>query len=68
MRPGIWEILLVVVLILILFGHNKIPGLMKNLANGITVFKKEIKNTEEPSVQVKKKVKKKVSTKKVVKK
>ncbi|MDR1360941.1 MAG: twin-arginine translocase TatA/TatE family subunit [Rickettsiales bacterium] len=46
MKAGFWEILLVVVLILILFGHNKIPDLMKNLANGINVFKKELKGDE----------------------
>ncbi|MBD5388746.1 twin-arginine translocase TatA/TatE family subunit [bacterium] len=47
MRAGFWEIVLIVVLVLILFGHNKIPGLMKNLANGINVFKKEIKDTKD---------------------
>lgn len=45
-RFGWAEILVIVVLVLILFGHNKIPGMMKNLADGINVFKKEIKNTK----------------------
>ena len=31
-RFGWAEILVIVVLVLILFGHNKIPGMMKNLA------------------------------------
>jgi len=44
MRAGIWEILLIVVLIIILFGHAKIPGMMKNIANGINIFKKEVKD------------------------
>jgi len=43
MRAGFWEILLIVVLVLILFGHGKIPDLMKNLAGGINAFKKELK-------------------------
>lgn len=43
-RFGWAEILVIVVLVLILFGHNKIPGMMKNLADGINTFKKEIKN------------------------
>ena len=43
-RFGWAEILVIFVLVLILFGHNKIPGMMKNLADGINVFKKEIKN------------------------
>lgn len=45
MRPGIWQILLVIVLIIILFGSNKIPEMMRNLAGGINVFKKELKDT-----------------------
>lgn len=45
-RFGWAEILVIVVLVLILFGHNKIPGMMKNLADGINVFKKEIKDTK----------------------
>ena len=43
-RFGWAEILVIVILVLILFGHNKIPGMMKNLADGINTFKKEIKN------------------------
>ncbi|MDR0741451.1 MAG: twin-arginine translocase TatA/TatE family subunit [Rickettsiales bacterium] len=46
MRAGFWEILLIVVLVLILFGHSKIPDLMKNLANGINIFKKELKSKD----------------------
>jgi len=45
-RLGWMEILVIVVLLLILFGHSKIPTMMKNLANGINVFKKEMKTTE----------------------
>jgi sec-independent protein translocase protein TatA len=44
MRAGFWEILLIVVLVLILFGHSKIPELAKNIANGINIFKKELKS------------------------
>lgn len=44
-RFGWAEILVIVVLVLILFGHNKIPGMMKNLADGINTFKKELKDT-----------------------
>lgn len=42
-RLGWAEILIIVVLVAILFGHNKIPTMMKNLANGLNVFKKELK-------------------------
>ena len=40
-RFGWAEILVIVVLVVILFGHNKIPGMMKNLADGLNIFKKE---------------------------
>ena len=53
MRGGIWEIVLIVVLILILFGSAKIPAMMKNIATGIKTFKKEVK--EEPAKPVAKK-------------
>ena len=43
MRPGLWQIVLVIVLIFILFGSSKIPDMMKNLAGGRNGFKKELK-------------------------
>ncbi len=45
-RFGWAEILIIVVLVVILFGHNKIPGMMKNLADGVNIFKKELKTTK----------------------
>lgn len=47
MRGGIWEIILIVLLVLILFGSAKIPAMARNIANGIKTFKHEIK--EEPA-------------------
>ena len=64
-RFGWAEILVIVVLVVILFGSNKIPGMMKNLADGLNVFKKEIKEVEQPA---KKATAKKAPAKKVVKK
>ena len=43
MRGGIWEIILIVILVLILFGSAKIPAMAKNIASGIKTFKHEIK-------------------------
>ncbi len=43
-RLGWAEILIIVVLVVILFGSAKIPGMMKNLADGINTFKKEVKS------------------------
>jgi len=47
MRFGFWEILLIVVLIFILFGSQKFPDTMKNLAEGINIFKREMKKGDE---------------------
>ena len=63
MRGGIWEIILIVVLILILFGSAKIPAMMKNIAGGIKTFKKEIKEEPKPAAK-KAPAKKKVTPKK----
>ena len=49
MRFGFWEIILIFVLILVLFGHSKFPSMMKNLAEGINIFKKEIKSDDKPT-------------------
>lgn len=57
-RLGWAEILIIVVLVVVLFGHNKIPTMMKNLANGLNVFKKEMK-ADKKSQEKKKTVKKK---------
>lgn len=67
MRPGIWQIVLVIVLLFILFGSNKIPDMMKNLAGGINVFKKELKDDKKQEAAPQKKVvAKKPAAKKVV--
>ena len=66
-RLGVWEILLIVLLVVVLFGHNKIPGMMKNIANGLNVFKKELKTeeqTEAKPVTAKKPAATKVTAKK----
>ena len=57
-RFGWAEILVIVVLVIILFGHNKIPTMMKNLANGLNVFRKEMKAESAKPASAKKTVKK----------
>lgn len=56
-RFGWAEILVIVVLVLILFGSAKIPGMMKNLADGINTFKKEIGDKSKKEKDEKKPVK-----------
>ncbi len=46
--PGIWQLLLVLVLVLVLFGgKGKISSVMGDLAKGITSFRKGLKDEEE---------------------
>ena len=40
---GFWEILIVLLVVLLLFGGKKIPELMKGIGQGISNFKKGIK-------------------------
>jgi sec-independent protein translocase protein TatA len=44
---GVWEIILIVAFILLLFGGKKIPELMKGLGSGIFEFKKAMKEGKE---------------------
>lgn len=67
-RLGWAEILVIVVLVVILFGSAKIPGMMKNLADGINVFKKEMKSNPDDKKDVKPAVTTKKSTKTATKK
>ena len=56
MAPSIWQIAIVVVLLVLLFGRGKISALMGDVAKGIKSFKKgmsqdpdaeKVENTEE---------------------
>lgn len=71
-RFGWAEILVIVVLVVILFGSNKIPGMMKNLADGLNVFKKEVRKSDAGKSESKKTAKKvtdkQTAKKRVVKK
>ncbi len=54
------EIIIVLVVVLILFGTGKFPKIMQNIAEGIKVFKKEVKdNKKTPSQKNVKKATKK---------
>ncbi len=43
---GTWEIVLIVLVILLLFGGKKIPELMKGLGKGVKSFKEGMKEVE----------------------
>jgi len=55
MSLGIWQILLIVLLVLLLFGAGKLPAVMGDLAKGVKNFKKGLdEDDEKPSKPVKK--------------
>ena len=46
MRLGVWEIALILVLVLVLFGGGKLAGVGKALGKSIREFKSEMKQEE----------------------
>ena len=55
MSLGIWQILLIVLLVLLLFGAGKLPSVMGDLAKGVKNFKKGLDEDDAPSDKDKKK-------------
>jgi len=52
MAPSIWQILIVAVLVVLLFGRGKISSLMGDVAKGIKSFKKGMADDEEEPAKV----------------
>ncbi len=46
MTPSIWQLLIVLAIVLLLFGRGKIPQLMGDMARGIKSFKKGMKDED----------------------
>jgi sec-independent protein translocase protein TatA len=51
---GFWEIALIVLVILLLFGGKKIPELMRGLGKGVKSFKEGMKEVEAEVNEIKK--------------
>jgi len=51
MFPGFWQIAIVVVIVVLLFGRGKISSLMGDVAKGIKSFKKGLSD-EDPTDDV----------------
>ena len=47
MQIGPWQILIVGIVVLVLFGRGKISNLMGEVGKGITAFKKGVKDSSE---------------------
>ena len=52
MSIGIWQIAIVVVLVVLLFGRGKISSLMGDVAKGIKSFKKGMKDPVDQSESI----------------
>ena len=48
--PGIWQIAIIAVVILLIFGGKKIPEMMKGLGSGIKEFKDAVKEEDKNPV------------------
>jgi sec-independent protein translocase protein TatA len=51
---GPWQIAIIVVLVLLLFGGRKIPELMRGLGSGIKEFKNAAKEDKDGQIEEKK--------------
>ena len=52
MSIGIWQIAIVVILVVLLFGRGKISSLMGDVAKGIKSFKAGMKEGENEEIEV----------------
>ena len=49
--PGGMEFLIILVIIIILFGAKKIPGLAKGIGNGVKEFRKGLKGDDKEELK-----------------
>jgi sec-independent protein translocase protein TatA len=48
MMPGPWELILILLIVVVVFGGKKIPEIMGGVGKGIRIFKKAME-TDEPT-------------------
>ena len=56
MNLGFWEIVIIALVVLLLFGGKKIPELMRGLGKGVKSFKEGMKEIEGDAAEIKKSV------------
>ena len=54
LRIGIWEWVIIALVVLLLFGGKKIPELMKGMGKGVKSFKDGMNGVEEEAKEIKK--------------
>lgn len=47
MRPGVWQIVIVVLIILLLFGARRLPDLARSMGQSLKIFKSEVKDLQD---------------------
>ncbi|TEW56627.1 Sec-independent protein translocase subunit TatA [Psychromonas sp. RZ22] len=52
---GIWQLLIIAVIVIVLFGTKKLRGIGDDLGGAIKGFKKALKEEETPSAELEKK-------------
>jgi sec-independent protein translocase protein TatA len=49
MQVGVWQILIVALVILVLFGRGRISEMMGDFGKGVSSFKKGLNDSDEPA-------------------
>lgn len=52
MAPGLWQIIIVILLVVVIFGASRVPLIAENMAKGIKSFKKGLKDEDDPNKSV----------------
>lgn len=47
--PGPWELILILLIVVLIFGAKRIPEIMGGIGKGIKTFKKTMEGDDEPS-------------------
>jgi len=48
-RPGFWEVVVVLLVVIVIFGAGKLPEIGKALGQAIRGFRKSVKDEEKPT-------------------
>ena len=59
MAVGPWQVVVILVIIVLLFGAKKIPELAQGIGKSIKIFKKEVENDDKTGEENKEKIEKK---------
>lgn len=51
MSIGVWQVVLILLVVLIIFGAGKLPRVMGDVAKGVKNFKQGMKEDEDPANQ-----------------